>query len=450
MSFLNASQQIQLYVSKYGNVDRNYEVIDGIISASRANSKIRFVDSGLITNGAGKLRQLKVTYFPILCSVPEGCNTTLCSPGTKISPKQINFNLKQCTSTPVYELDRTDIRFIDGNHVFSEVAMSIIYSALPTARRNLAIDMLTLLTANMGCQLDGNTTHQVTPSMSTTGQVNPVGLWDIERTFADGGFERPWIIGGLDVFNWKKGVAIGGVNLQGQDIAKLQDTNMYYDDALLNQVLGDAANGGHIVAFDPQAIKFVSFSENAGIFATSLQSPMDVDRLFYEGNQSFILGVFRDPITGILWDFNAKFDICAGTDGLGAWTFQLKFKWDIFFLPEVACNAAQCVNGIFHFRTCVPVILNCPTGQALPSPVAARTYAATPSITYPLYVANAKIGSVASSPNVNITNIADLVAMLNDNGQGYVFTVNGSAVNYTGYSPITVTLNGGNVTFTFS
>jgi hypothetical protein len=186
------------------------------------------------------------------------------------------------------------------------------------------------------------------------------------------------------------------------------------------------------------------------MFATQLQSPSDVDRLFYDGNQSYIKGVFRDPINGILWDFNAKFDICGGADGNGAWTFQLKFRWDIFFLPEVACNAAQCVNGIFHFRTCVPVILSCPTGQALPSPVSSKTFSATPSITYPMYVSNMTIGSTASSPNVNITNIADLVAMMNDNGSGFVFTVSGSNVHYTGYSPITVTLNGGNVTFTFA
>lgn len=455
MSFLNASQQIQKWVGEYGHTDRTYSAIDFIMDASAANNKMVFVDNGDISNEGGKLRQVKVSYFPILSYTDPGCGGNLCSAGTPLQPKQITFNLKQCTATPVYQLSKDDIRYIDGYHTFSEIAKNMIMSAMPQWRRNFAIDLLTTIGSNLGVHLDGNATHQVQPSLSSTGQVNPVGLFDIEREFLDGGLSDPFIIGGLDVYNWMRSTQIGAPNLQGQDISKLNNKDMYYDDGLLNIVLGDTANGGHIVALDPIAMKMVGFSENAGIFSTNLTDPDQLDNLYFQGDNSFIDGTFLDTVTGILLDFNAVFDRCSGTNGRGAWKFQIQHRWDIFFLPEVVVNAVgPTFNGILHYRTCVPVTLACPTGTPLPSPVSSRTYTWTPSFTgawtLPLYIAQSTIAGVTNNPNVNITNIADLCAMMNDAAGGYLFTVSGSSIVYTGYSAISGSFNNGDITFSFS
>lgn len=453
MSFLNASQQIQKWIGEYGNVERSYSAIDWLMDTSAANNKMIFVDNGDISTEGGKLRQVKVTYFPILQYADPGCGGSLCNPGQVIAPKQITFNLSQCTATPIYQLNKNDIRFIDGKHDFTEIAKSIIMSAMPQWRRNFAIDILTIMAANMGLHLDGNPAHQVQPSLSTTGQVNPVGLFDIEREFLDGGLNDPFIIGGLDVYNWMRGTQIGAPNLAGQDISKLNNKDMYYDDGLLTIVLGDVSNGGHIIAVDPQVLKMVGFSKNAGIFSTNITSIDAISNLYFQGNDSFIDGTFLDTETGILLDFNAIFDRCGGTDGDGGWTFRLRHYWDIFFLPEVAVNAVgPAFNGILHYRTCVPMTLACPTGTPLPSPASSRTYTWTPggTVTYPLFVAKTLIGGVTDQPMVNITNIADLCALMNDAAGGFVFTVSGSSIVYTGYSAISGTLNGGDVTFAFS
>jgi hypothetical protein len=460
MSFQNASQQIQLFVGQYGNVDRTFGAIDFLLDASDVNTKVSFKDSITLTTEKGKLRQVKISYFPVLSYTDPGCGQNLCNPQTKFAPKQALYNITQCTSSAALELDKDDIRLIDGNYTFSDIALNGIMSLMPQWRQLFAVDIVTLLSANMGVHLDGNLTHQVQPSLSTTGQVNPVGLFDIEREFLTGGLtNKPFILGGVDVYNWQRSTQIGAPNLQGQDISKLNNDRMYYDDDMLNSVLADTANGGHIVALDPSTIKYIGFSENAGMFTTTITSPDQLDQLYYAGNQSRVDGVFLDPVTGVLLDFNCVFNPCGGSDSRGSWNFQLQHKWDIFFLPEVAVNTVgPTFNGILHYRTCVPVVLSCPTGQALPSPVASHTYSWTPSFTgnftLPTAIAYLQVGNLKNNfqNGIAITSISDLVALMNDCANGTLFSVSGSSIHYTGYSAISgvINVNGQDITFTFA
>lgn len=458
MSYINSGQQLQKFIPNYGNVRRTSEVINWVLDISR-NNPIDFVDNGSISVEGGKLRQLKVSYFPILAYNDVGCAAKPCDAGVKIAPRQVTFNLKQCTSTPPYEFDKDDIRYIDGQHVFSEIVKAGIASALPQWRTNFATDMMTLISTNFGLFLDGNTTHQVQPSLSTTGQINPAGFFDIQQDFIDAGLSDPYIIGMKDVFNWRESWKIGGLNLQGQDLSKLEMPNLYYDTRILNSVLGDAVHGGHIVAVDAMVMKYVSFSDNAGIFATEMQSIDDLDKLFWQGNQSFIYGTFYDPVHNIMLDFNCIFNPCGGTNGTGAWTMQLRHKWDIFILPEVSTNAVgPALNGIFHYRACVPVVLACPTGQAISPAVASRTYAVTPNLAVSpagaFYVINTNIAGAtwtSQQGGYPVANINDLAALFNEAAPpGYVFTVVGSTITYVGYSAITAILNNGEFTFTFA
>ena len=93
----------------------------------------------------------------------------------------------------------------------------------------------------------------------------------------------------------------------GQDMTRAVINNLYYDN-VINTVVGDTSNGETIIAFDPNAVRFVSFSENVGMFATELSGPQDLQRMFMSGPTNRIKGVIIDPDYGIAWDFNAKFD----------------------------------------------------------------------------------------------------------------------------------------------
>jgi hypothetical protein len=124
----------------------------------------------------------------------------------------------------------------------------------------------------------------------------------------------------------------------------------------------------------------------------------------------------------------------------------------MFVMPPVSCNVAS-FNGITKWRTCPEVIAACPTGDT-PSPAIASTVRSwTPSdVTLNIY--ESLIGGIEVTQNgdpVVTTTIAELVSYMNDaTGNAYQFYVSGSTVRYTGVSNISVNINNGEVTATFS
>jgi len=440
MSFQNANQALQYFVMQQYRTPK-YSSINAVLDARAANTTI--VER--ISDIEGKKRELKISYYPIDCdAAADDCSATICSTGVSAEPVQEYFNLSRCIASKPKKLNWNDVRDVDNNWNFSQHAMQQIAAMMGSLRKEHATQIDALLLANAGLQLDGNPTKRVAMFDPTKGMVQPLGLWQIEKDFTDGGFTNPFILGSTEVFNWKKALGIADVNTTlGQNFAQLNDTQMYYD-PLLNGVAGDLTNGEHIIAFDPQALKFVTFNRNLGIFATELGSPEAMQRMFNRGTTDYAYGVLTDPETGLIWDFYMSYDKCTES-----FDWHIKLEWDIFFPKIQVCNI-QGVNGILHYRTCPQVVTPCPTGESPVSPASSKVYSWTPGNIYPLYVHQSTIGGVDNHPNVNVANIAELAAMMNDAYGSAIYSVSGSTIRYTGYSAITGSLNDGAITITFA
>jgi hypothetical protein len=443
MSFQNANILVQKFINDYGNRTRTYRAINFIRDVSIANVKTT-LDPNTFIKGPGKLRQVRINYFPIQCDTEGSCTGNLCDDGEVIEPAQTMFNITRCTASKVYKIQKDDIRFTDNDGwTFTGVALEIIGSILPDMRRNLAIDWLTYAYTLVGIHRDGNLTHRISPVNQGNGVVNAKGLLEIRKEYVDGGFQPPYVLGGDDIYWLQEMTKIGGLNAQGQQINRVDTANTYYDDGLSDIILDDTANGGHILSITPDAFKYVFYSENAGIFRSDMTSINDIGMLYSRGTNGFIEGVLVDPVTNILWDLDVNYDKCNKY-----WTVKLTHHWDFFVMPSVACNI-QGVNGLMHWRTCPEVLLPCPTGDPMPSPASSHTYSWTPTTAYPFFAHSSQIGQIQNQPNANITSLDDLVAMFNDNGGGVVFTKSGSSIHYTGYSAISGNING-DINFTFA
>lgn len=449
MSFELAHQAVQRFIIDKQYSTPKYDSIRALLDARSLNTTITEQDLGTILQ-TGKNRTIKISYYPIDCdAAADDCNQNLCDTGTVNEPVQEFFTMSRCTATKPKRLRVQDVRDIDGNYNFSQNAMAQINAGIGAWRKAFALELDTLLLANAGLQLDGNTTHQVSMTDNTNGKLLPWGKWQVEKDFADGGFTNPFIIGSTEVFQWiqsNKDSVSATNTTTGQDLARLGETNMYYD-TLLNQVGGDTENGEHIIAFDPQAVKFVSYNKNVGIFGTDLASPEQLDAVYKRGGTDYIKGFFRDPVTGLMLDFYMDFKKCEGDDGAFDW--YLKLNWDIFFPKIQQCNK-QGVNGIFHYRTCPIKIPACPTGTTPPSPAVASEYDYTPGAIFPLTIGSITLGGVTSQPNVQIADITALVALFNDVLPNVIFSVDGSDVAYTGYEAITGSINNGEHSVIFS
>ncbi|WP_276135017.1 hypothetical protein [Polluticoccus soli] len=440
MSFKNAMQSVQKNLLQYAKQGRPYEVLAAVLAARQFNTSI--VETDLHAE-EGKKRQLKINYYAPICEDNGTGTENFCDPGNAIAPKQMYFNLDQVTASANYSLNRDDIRMVDGHYSFSDHAKAAINAALPAVRRKLAVQVAELLIANNGILPDGNATRMLPFLDKTQGTVNPMGLWEIERNFRDAGLSNPFIIGGTDVFHWRKAVEIGGVNEKGQNVSQMGRANAYYD-SLINDAYGDTSSE-HILAFDPQVLKFVSFNRNAGIFATDLQNIDAIDTIYQQGGTDYLHGVMADPVTGLLWDLNISYEKCSFT-----WMFQWRLEWDIFFMPPAVCNVTG-VNGVFHYTTCAPVEYTCPTGGTPATPGTSDTFDWDTNgvIMFPLFINKLELAGQESYPATTVADITELRDLFNDSVTGYVFSVTGTKLRYAGYAGISGQINDTtNISFT--
>lgn len=427
MSFKNVHQPIQRTVLNFARTDYVNALLTAVIAASRINNAITARDFG---TEDGKLRDLKINYLPPICDLEGDCTTNVCDTGRVIAPKQVFFQLKRCTASPVLTIRMADTRNLEGIGA-DAYSQNLIAHLLQGWREQLAKDLAALMAANMGCQLDGNPTKEVNILHPTTGAINPVGPATINKQFEDARLSgaRPFVVGGSPLWYAQQPGMAGGTNMQGQPTGQIQFPNTFYD-KLVNEQYG---SGEHIWAFDPTVFKFIAFNFNAGRFATDMQN-FQPERMFQEG-PDWYSGALIDPLTGLLVDIDAIYDKCTKL-----WNFQIKLNWDLFFLPQRVC-AIDCVNGLFHFTTCEMAPAECPPVVA-PAPVVPQQFSFTPTAgQLNGFIGSITLGGQTNHPNVNVSNINELAAVLNDLSVGQ-FTVSGGNIVYTGYSAKTGNING--------
>lgn len=438
MAFQNANLQLQnnLY-NRQVNDPRN-RIINALVEA-RNESTASELNLGY---GPGKLRQVKINYYPVICDAASDCSTSVCDTPRILEPSNELFNLTRCVSSAVFGLNVDDIRQVDADLSFSDHALEQIRSVLGSVRAELADQIAALLVANAGCQPDGSASRLLNFTDPATGAIRPTGLWQIEQAFEDAGMTNPYIVGGDQVFIWQKATQIGGLNQDGQNTGAFNNNNMFYDRLVDKQYVDQTV--GHVIAFDPRMVRLVTFSENAGMFATDWDGFESMDRQFRESKNGTIKGSFLDPVTGLIWDLDIRYVDCPTEQ----WTFQIKLRWDLWFMPDYVCNL-DCVTGVFAFETCKPAEITCPT-PAVPTPVTPSLFEWTPDLDYPTFIADVTLGGVSTQVNTSVANNTQLVAALNSAFAGrYSFSLVGSDIRYTGYGAISGSANNGTIEIEF-
>lgn len=351
MSFANAGRALQLALAQRANYTQRFPVLESVLKSSKENT---FIDAALNnqTFRAGKPRDIIVNYYPPVCTTATDCSANICTSDATQEPLQSTLTIDNCLASSNFALNVADVRKVDGEFGFSNHAIMQILANLNALRKKLATDVASALWTSAGTHNGGSATKLISFTNPSDGAVRPLGMWEIEREFSDLGLPAPYIVGGADVFTWMKAVQYGSGNANGVNVGQLPTSNLFYD-PLIEAAAADATKG-HVLAYDPQMIKFVSYVENAGIFGTSpLNSAEDFDRMFRESG-TFLRGTFQDPVTGLLFDLNVKFDDCNEK-----YIFNLKMHWDLLVMPKTQCLSGT-VNGILKYETCIPATVTCP------------------------------------------------------------------------------------------
>lgn len=452
MGYLNQAHRIQLAANSYGNLGRSHPVIDYFMAVSAANTAIQMSDITFLA-GQGKRRTVQFNYWPVQCDVEGECGQSLCATGEVVQPKEQTFTISQCTATKKWSLRLEDLRSVDiASWDVNYVARTIMATAMPAARKLLATDMLTYALTKVGVHLDGNVTKQIKLLNPATGQISPMGWSKVKQEYLDAGQDQPYSLGGgSEIYGLLQLQGSAGMNDLGVNTGAIPVPNLWYDESLMGIIKGDLANGNYVLAIDPRMFKMISFSENAGIFRTDLDSIEDTNKLFtgVQGHD-FILGTFTDPVTGIIWDLYMNFEKC-GTNNKPEWSFHLEHKWDMFVMPDINCTT-QGYNGLTLWRTCPEVEAECPTGVSPVSPASPITYTATPDLSKVPVISQSSIGGVSNTQEtpVAISTIDDLVAYMNANYTQPIFVKDGSDIKYSGHVDLAVTFNNGDYNLEFA
>lgn len=351
MSFAGAGRPLMQALTLRANYAHEYPVLAALLKSSQENEFIS-VELQRQLKFNGEYRQIIANYYAPTCDPIGDCADSVCTTGTILAPSQATLSITKCTASKVYGLNVDDVRLVDGSFSFSDHAMMQFLSTLSGVRKSLASSVAAWLTLNAGVHNDGTAAKAISFTDPSSAALRPLGLWEIQREFSDLGLTSPYIVGGADVFTWKKAVEFGGLNANGLQVGQLGSGNMYYD-ALIEDAAADATKG-HVIAYDPQMVKFVSYGKNADMFATSpLTSLEDLDRMF-TGNNDYMFGSIIDPVTGLIFDLDVMFNPCSK-----AFTYQWRIQWDIYLMPNYFCANAG-VNGIFKYTTCLSTPTACP------------------------------------------------------------------------------------------
>lgn len=351
MAFTAKNAIIKIINGNIGGDDSRYKTLKGLIEAAKANTTITEQDFAEVP---GKLRELKVSYFPVDCSETATCADDLCA-ATAASLTTVSFTLGTCTAAKAKSVGFNDIKNVDGEFNLSDAAVGVISGQMSELRRRInkeaAIKLVALASASEF--YDGSTSKTIQLVDPVTGAMRPMGYFEVERALEDVGVTDPYIIGGSDAFIWERGLGIAGLNNNGQNLAGLQKGNVFYDSAI-ETAFADATTG-HLVGFSAETVKFISYADNAGGFANKAIFSQDELMSMFRSGQTYFYGVIPDPSTGLMYNLNIVMSPCAKK-----WNIGMDLTWDLFNIPNGHCGNDAEVTGAFHFKTCLPVPVVCP------------------------------------------------------------------------------------------
>lgn len=425
---------VQKWISNFSQTSSiRHRFTEAVVGASRLNTTITEGDYRSNPNGT---RKLTIKYFPPICELNFDCSTTICDTGQTVKPTFKDFYIRQCSRSPVFEISAEFVRNlddIDENSIYRQT----ITNAIAAARKTFNMQLLSYFILNLGRFPDGEETKVVTLINPETRTIDPFGNVVISSSFEKANLGRPIVVGGDQISTLQALLPISGQNQLGLNTGGLPYDNYFYDQAV-NAAFG---GGEHLIAFDPQVLKFVSYNVNTGQWATNTggYTPNDIRGMFSSPSPTRYYGTIIDPLTDILWDFDARLEDCVDGEKFGVWKFQFSLLWDVFFIPDRVCND-QSVNGVFHFTGCDIVPTSCPKVEPQPKIEKVRFAWTPPEDCYPKFINTIKLGNTDFTVDVNVNDINELVMALNT-AQTYKFSVEGEQIVYFGFSALKGNIN---------
>lgn len=300
----------------------------------------------------GKNSQYSITYATPDCTTPVDCADFSCS-GASVADTNlttcVTFTGFNCVAMPARKKlnisSFRDLGSLENQEVFAQKLFSQMQLMKDQISKNLLVDICTVATtATSVLKLLHNNAPNFTAETT------------ILADFMDKGFAiEPLLLGNRQVMKFGKAQQASGLNSDGLNLNQMTRFNAFYDKNVISaNCAPDEVGNDVMLAIIPQIVNLLSWSENAGIFASRQSidwSNVSIEQLM-RAESTYMHTVITDPATGLLFDLDIIYDpACKGL------TYHMKSYYKSLILPLQGC--VDGFSGIMKYDICPEGTVTC-------------------------------------------------------------------------------------------
>lgn len=332
----------------------------GIIDLAYSQANGAQVQAKMIQEN-GKDSQYSITYAAADCTDPVDCDNFTCGgAGTEAGTLTTceTFNSFDCKAMPAWmNLPIASLRDLGSMEVM-DVFAARIWDQMHKIKTAVAVEEITRICSAAGC-INGDLDTRLLKLTNALGAPNFSVDSDILADFGDAGFggATPLLLGNREALKFRKAFQAAGLDQAGLNLDRMTNFPIFYDKNIVaaNCAPGTPGNGV-LLAFLPGVYNLLSWSANAGMFASrntpEMWDNIDPTRLIREG-ATFSHTVVQDPASGMLFDLNIVYE-----PKCQKWQYHLKTYYKGYNLPLAGCKDS-CFNGIIKYDVCPDVAPTC-------------------------------------------------------------------------------------------
>lgn len=304
-------------------------------------------------NKDGKNSQYSITYASPDCDTPVDCDDFSCSGGgtaTSNLTSCLTFNSFDCKSMPAWrKIGIGSLRDLGSLEVV-DVFATKLYGQMQKIKDAIDTQVVTEICASASEGQLLKLLQNNAPNFNVDA--------DILADFMDAGYSvNPLLLGNRQVMKFGRSQGASGLNSNGIDLSAMTRFPIFYDKNVVEDNCAPADEGNDVMlAVTPGIVNLVSWSENAGMFATrnvpTTWDAVDPSQLLQMG-ETFMHTVIQDPESGLLYDLNLIYEPkCKDV------LYSLKSYYRLVVLPLQGCKDSN-FTGIIKYDICPTGSVSC-------------------------------------------------------------------------------------------
>ena len=309
----------------------------------------------------GKDSQYSITYAAADCTDPVDCDSFTCGgAGTDAGTLTTceTFNSFDCKAMPAWmNLPIASLRDLGSMEVM-DVFAARIWDQMHKIKTAIAVEEITRICSDAGC-INSTTDTRLLKLTNALGAPNFSVDSDILADFGDAGFggATPLLLGNREALKFRKAFQAAGLDQAGLNLDRMTNFPIFYDKNIVAANCAPETEGnGVLLAFLPGVYNLLSWSANAGVFASrntpEMWDNIDPTRLIREG-ATYSHTVVQDPAGTMLFDLDIVYE-----PKCKKWQYKLKTYYKGYNLPLAGCKDS-CFNGIIKYDVCPDVAPTC-------------------------------------------------------------------------------------------